>query len=287
MDWIGELSPRASVLATSSGLPMALGHFRCAPGDPVWDEVNHIGGVAHVVFPRAAVQITPLGGSSLTADANRVILYDANQEYRRALLDPRGDDCLFVAISEAALEHMGRDTSLVDRRSRGFVAVERPCPAPVYVSLQVLRTWSSASGADQLAIDELLVAVVAEVLGADTTRGGPDVACPVAEAVRSLLAHRYTESLDLAAIAMAVGMSPYHLHRRFRTSTGWTIHGYRDHLRLREGLARVMDGADDLAILAHELGYTSHSHFTARFRAAFGVTPTAARRSGRVVGARS
>lgn len=278
--WIGELTPRVTVLATSETLPFAMGRFRCAPDDPAWHRVNRIGDVAHVTFPRTAVAITPIGGARMAADANRVILYDAGQEYRRAPLDPRGDDCLFVAIGDEALEEIGRHAPVVDQRRRGFTVRERSCPASVYVSLQLLRARSDPSIDDRLAVDELLLDIVAGVLNDPMPVGIDRQDRSLVEAVRSVLACRYREPLLLTDIAATVSVSPYHLHRRFRAATGWTIHAYRDHLRLREGLARVLDGAGDLATVACELGYASHSHFSARFRRAFGVTPSAARRGG-------
>jgi AraC-like DNA-binding protein len=77
-------------------------------------------------------------------------------------------------------------------------------------------------------------------------------------------------------IAARVGTSPFHLARVFRRDAGQTIHAYVHQLRLRTALARVMD-REDLSRVAADLGYASHSHFTALFRRAFGVPPTAAR----------
>ena len=48
-------------------------------------------------------------------------------------------------------------------------------------------------------------------------------------------------------------------------------------LRLREALGRIRDGHDDLAALADELGFSSHSHLSANFRRTFGVAPSSAR----------
>ena len=47
-------------------------------------------------------------------------------------------------------------------------------------------------------------------------------------------------------------------------------------MRLRLALAaeRVVDGERDLARLASDLGFASHSHLSARFRALFGTTPS-------------
>jgi AraC family transcriptional regulator len=56
-----------------------------------------------------------------------------------------------------------------------------------------------------------------------------------------------------------------------------------DHLRtrLRAALDRVVGGDGELTAIALDAGFASHSHFTARFRALFGVTPAEQRRSAR------
>ena len=57
---------------------------------------------------------------------------------------------------------------------------------------------------------------------------------------------------------------------------------YRYHLRLR--LARALDlapEAEDLTALGLDLGFSSHSHFTAAFRRAYGRAPGEFRRATR------
>jgi AraC family transcriptional regulator len=50
------------------------------------------------------------------------------------------------------------------------------------------------------------------------------------------------------------------------------------HERLAHSLDAVLDSDDDVTAIAFDAGFASHSHFTARFRGFFGVTPTALRR---------
>ena len=72
--------------------------------------------------------------------------------------------------------------------------------------------------------------------------------------------------------------SPVYLTQVFQRSEGMPL--YRYHLRLR--LARALDliaHYDDLSALAAELGFASHSHFTAAFRQAYGRSPTVFRES--------
>jgi AraC-like DNA-binding protein len=49
-------------------------------------------------------------------------------------------------------------------------------------------------------------------------------------------------------------------------------------LRVAAALERLAGGAADLTDLALDLGYSSHSHFTASFRSEVGTTPSRARR---------
>jgi AraC family transcriptional regulator len=56
--------------------------------------------------------------------------------------------------------------------------------------------------------------------------------------------------------------------------TGFSLHGFRQTLRLRAALERLSSHAGDLGMLALELGFSSHSHFSERFRNEFGVSPS-------------
>ena len=87
----------------------------------------------------------------------------------------------------------------------------------------------------------------------------------------------YLLPLSLCALSHAVSLSPFTLCRAFRARTGQTLTRYRDEVGLRLALDRLRDPAVDLTDLALDLGYASHSHFTARFRRRFGIVPSAAR----------
>ena len=81
----------------------------------------------------------------------------------------------------------------------------------------------------------------------------------------------------MASIAKVLETSAFHACRVFRSRTGYTLHGYLTEQRLRRALTRLEEGRD-LRELAARLGFANHSHFTAHFRRAFGVTPSEFRR---------
>jgi AraC-like DNA-binding protein len=83
------------------------------------------------------------------------------------------------------------------------------------------------------------------------------------------LARRWT----LAEVAAEVGVSAVYLTQSFHQVEGVPL--YRYQLRLR--LARALDllrEYEDLAALGVDLGFSSHSHFTAAFQKMYGRTPS-------------
>ena len=105
----------------------------------------------------------------------------------------------------------------------------------------------------------------------------------IVEHAKVLLAARLGDPIRLAEVGRAAGVSPFCLCRTFKAATGTTLHAYRDRLRLQHALERVASG-EDLTKVGLAVGYSSHSHFTAAFRRAFGLTPSEARHRSRWCG---
>jgi AraC-like DNA-binding protein len=104
----------------------------------------------------------------------------------------------------------------------------------------------------------------------------PPGAPAVLRARRFLMAQAGRDA-PLAQVAEASFCSPFHLARLFRCHTGLSLHTYRTRLRLAQALQRLEAGECDLAGLAHDLGFSSQSHFGAVFRREVGVAPGQAR----------
>lgn len=93
-----------------------------------------------------------------------------------------------------------------------------------------------------------------------------------------LLGRRLERQLHVTTVARTLGVSPFHLARQFRGVTGTSMYAYRQQLRIRGAVQRVLEEPrSDLSAVAAEHGFASHSHFTATCRRVFGGTPTALR----------
>ncbi|HVJ81525.1 MAG TPA: AraC family transcriptional regulator, partial [Planctomycetia bacterium] len=103
------------------------------------------------------------------------------------------------------------------------------------------------------------------------------------EAAKEYLAGNLGRAVTLAYVARAAHASPFHLARLFQRRTGLPIHRYLVQLRLRAAVERLAGGERNLASLALNLGFASHSHFTDSFRREFGRTPSSFRSLKRAV----
>jgi AraC family transcriptional regulator len=99
--------------------------------------------------------------------------------------------------------------------------------------------------------------------------------------VRDYVESNLADDLDVSAMADVAALSPAHFARAFAATVGMTPFRYvimRRLARARELLERTDRSAFNIAL---DLGFKSPSHFTARFRREFGVTPRAIRPHGR------
>ena len=268
-------SPERIVFATAL---VSVGMFRCPP-----DHEAFSGGFVDnwlIVFPRTAVRIERAEARPVVADPTVAVLYEPPSRYSRYAVDPRGDLCDYFAIAADVTEDLssavGADVARRFREGHGRAEPQ------VYLSQRRLFERATGPGADPVAIEEGVLAVVAAVLAASgeslsaqpqraTTRARHrDLALNTAE----MLAASFTEPLHLRDIARRVGSAPHHLSRVFQRETRTSIHGRLLELRLKRALEILRDGDQDLARLAVDLGFSSHSHFSRSFKKAFGVSPS-------------
>lgn len=273
-----------------------VGRFDCWPGDPRWEAENHVDEGHVIAVPGPAVGIRQEGAEPHVADATRIVLYNAGQTYRRRLLDRSGDHCSFLVVSAELLDELARmGAPITDPERRPFrrtvAAISREDHLE-HRALLLLAERVSEGGreAEILELQERLLRHVASLVRPIGAASPPHRTRPrterrhaeLVETAREVLASDLDQPLSLEAVAARVGTSVFHLARLFRARTGLAMHAYRNQLRLRSAVPPVLDGSRPLTEVALDAGYASPSHFTDRFRAAYGLAPSALRR--RVLG---
>jgi AraC-like DNA-binding protein len=264
----------STLLLDSEGFQV--GEFRCAPAHPLWRELNdNIGPRPHLVFPQTSVYIEQGASGRVLATPNHVVFYASHELYRRELHDPRGDVSLFVTVDPTLFE------TLAGNATRPLAASD----AATYLSVQLLaRRLRTEPRHDPLRVEETLHRLVRRAARQRALRRRPARQTTrryhgeLVEAAKDLIARRLTERLSLGGLARELHTSPFHLSRVFPQATGFTLHDYRIHLRLRRSLELLAEPDANLTRIAHELGFSSLGHFSGSFRAKFGVAPSAVRR---------
>jgi AraC-like DNA-binding protein len=234
------------------------------------------------------VTIQHEGARPFAADLRTVTFYNKGQRYRREAIAPQGDRCDWFRVDRALALETARelDPGAQDRPERPFRFSHGPSDAASYLAQRELfQRLAAGAPVDALGVEEAVVGLLGRVLWqaqrAWRAVEPPDAGTPRADAelverARHALADGL-EPVSMASIAQQIGVSQFRLCRVFRRRMGTTLHAYREQLRLRAALEALASPRVDLTDLALSLGYSSHSHFTANFRRAFGVTPSVVR----------
>ena len=226
--------------------------------------------VTEVVLPLSGVFEVHRGRRSVVADAGSVVVLRADQERRVSHPATGGDRSLdLVFPPEIVEEALGPET-------RGG-----PVGPRVRLGGRALASALRLRATDMLEAEEfalvLLGMIEADLAGTSGYRPVGEHQRARVEWVRALLAAEPNRTWTLDELAREVHCSAFHLARQFRRLTGSSIGRDLVGLRLALALQRLAEDEDDLARLAADLGFASHSHFSARFRSVFGLSPSAAR----------
>ena len=219
------------------------------------------------------------------ADPTVATFHNRGRVYQRWPIVGRGDRCDWIAYADdVVVEALSR----LGRRARGrdpewFPAEFVPVSSQLYARQRRLfdRAATATDRWDREEVDEAALLLLADVLAI----GGTEPPRPSArrrtvdavQHVRALIASAPSASRSLRGLARAVEMSPFQLCRAFSAVSGETMTSYRLRLRLLASLERLHAG-ERLVDIALRHGFSSHSHFGAAFRAAFGIPPSAWRR---------
>lgn len=92
--------------------------------------------------------------------------------------------------------------------------------------------------------------------------------------VADFIEQHLEQSLTLSDLAGITGLSDFHFARMFKQATGYTPHRYVSHRRLAQARRLLKDSSLNMTEIALQCGFGSSSHFSNRFRAETGASPT-------------
>lgn len=223
--------------------------------------------VYNLVLPLSGAFTWHAGLQETLVDSNSVMLLSPRAGHRISHPFDGGDRCVSLRYNDTVAFEAFRSDAVGPKYWLLDNSTQRRFSRLVHRMLSISET---------LAAEEAALEIL-ELVSALPRTESSKPASLVAERVRAYINERFSANDDLCGIAAAVGYSPFHLLRLFRTVTGTTIHQYRQRIRLAAGFERLRLGDEPISRIAADLGFCDHSHFAAAFARVYGVTPSGVR----------
>ena len=265
------------------GALFAIDDWRCAGHDTPrrseeWCQDDRI-----VVTRRGAWELE-IAGSARLADPMNVTFWNRDAYYRVRHPVPGGDECTVFRLTELGEQALRERSSSRHARESGptFVNRSRLIDGQAYLLHRraLERARQARSAADPMAVEEPALAFLDLVATESTAHARTDRARGLRRQVDracDIIARDFMKPLTVESIARGVHCSPFHLSRLFRRATGVTLYRAVVQLRLRSALERLLDEPANVARIALDSGFASHSHFADAFRAEYSCSPSEAR----------
>jgi AraC family transcriptional regulator len=234
----------------------------------------------YLVFPYRGVYVRHLDADETVAEASQVLFFNADEGYRVSHPVQGGDACLSVHVDETILRELAPRALLRDGPVFAFRRPRLRIDPRAQVLVALLRHSLREGIAEPLEAESLILTLAQRALGPRTTHAASASVGRqrLVDRTKLVLASDLSRRWALADIATEVGVSPVYLTQVFQQVEGVPLYRYQLRLRLARGLD-LLGQYDDLSALALELGFSSHSHFSAAFQQTYGHSPTEFRRS--------
>lgn len=236
-----------------------------------------------LVFPYRGAFRRAGGGDTVVADPNHMLFDNAGVTYQVSLPVEGGAAALALTIAPPLLVEIVPKALVIGADPVRLAPPGRLIDARAQALVALLRHSLIQGSATVLEGESLALTLVRRAFGERTSRprAGSFGQAKLTERAKLLLMAAPERKWSLADIGAELKVSPVYLTQVFRRVEGLPLHQYLLRLRLARALDRL-ETVEDLSQLALDLGFSSHSHFTAAFRQVFGRSPADFQRATQV-----
>jgi AraC-like DNA-binding protein len=237
----------------------------------------------HLVFPYRGAYVHHSGRAEAVAEPNQIVFINEDEAYRVSHPVQGGDASLSIRLDTPTLLELAPADHLQVKDRPAFNRSHLRLDARVQVLAALIRHRLARGVIETLEAESLALELLRRALSGRGARAaaGSMGRRRLVDRAKLVLASDLGRRWTLAAVAAEVGVSPVYLTQLFQQVEGLPLYRYQLQLRLARALDLVGDNAG-LTSLALDLGFSSHSHFSAAFKRAYGQTPSAFQRSARV-----
>ncbi len=235
----------------------------CIRPDPCWTMADHVHAGHHelIVLLRGRMRVT-FSDQTVEAGAGDLLFYRAGRRHHERSDPADPVETRFLAFT-APVADAWTWTTVADRDGR----------------VRELVSWLyQESTAQDMAAAAVRTPFAAAIL-AECVRLVAAVEPPLLATVHGLMERDLAQPLALADLAAAVGLSPFHFLRRYRSLAGCTPMAVLRQRRVEAARHLVATTDLPLAEIARRVGLAGAPHLTRLFRQILGTTPGGIRRS--------
>lgn len=259
---------------------LEISRFACAGHDSEGEEVSW---EHEIVMPLDGIFMRRDSFGQNLGDSKHMLFFNAQQPHEISHPVGFGETCLIIRMAEKPLLEMLHTIAphLENQAEQPFEFASLRLNTEQ--QWQKYRLLSILSHAEGMALEDFCMAWLFQLFQALYEQDKPVRPMnrqqrEAVHAVQIFLNQAYCSTLTLETIAAQVHYSPFMLCRLFKQAFGLSIHQYLSELRLSAALKALQDTPEQaIGDLGLALGYNSHSHFSAAFASAFGISPSTAR----------
>lgn len=240
-------------------------------------------GKTHFVFPYEGVFMRHVQQTETVAQANQLIFFNDDEEYAISHPVAGGDACLSIAIDEELLSELAPTEQLDARKGIVFKNPARGIDPHAQRLVSLIRHRLSRGSLGMLEAETLALSLIRRSIGERTSKATATTfgRRKLADRTKLLLAGDLGRRWTLSAIGKEIGVSPIYLTQVFADAEGVSLYRYQLRLRLARAL-ELLGSYDDLTMLALDLGFSGHSHFSTAFKQHYGQSPRQFRRAANI-----
>lgn len=233
----------------------------------------------HLAFPYRGLYLRHVGSDVAVADANHVLFFNAQEGYRVSHPVSGPDSTLDLVVDENTLRELAPAGLIHARHALAFRRHHLRIDPRAQALVALLRHTLQNGTIEPLEAESLSLTLVCRSLGPRTAHQSRSTRSKrrLVDRVKVLLATDLKRRWSLAEIGAQIGGSPVYLTQVFQEVEGVPLYRYQLRLRLARALDLITRNRD-ISRLAHDLGFSSHSHFAAAFKQHYARTPSEFRR---------
>jgi AraC-like DNA-binding protein len=249
-----------------------IGNFVINPDDPEFHRKGLIENPL-IVFPKNTILIQHQHKDPFVADTTLINLYNKQQEYQRFSMNGKGDDCHWVELSNELLQQIKTPNS-----KNVFCSQNINCDSKTFLLAYKIFKHICNKNTQPLKVEECIIEVLNKIHLVSNIRKNNSLSklnhIKLVERIKINIHNNIANNQLLTEISSDVFSSPFHISRVFKQVTGIGIHQFRNQIRLKSVFTKIHQGEGDLANLALNHGFSSHSHLSFEFKKYFGFTPS-------------